>query len=190
MRLIYNLLFAIFFWLSAPYYFWRLWRRGSWQPDFGQRFGRYSPELKIALSKRPAIWVHAVSVGEVGVCLQLIRALEPRLSAFQFVVSCTTTTGMAELRRHLPPPIARLYYPVDFPGAVGRAMDAIRPRAIIVVEAEIWPNFLWKALDFGAPLFLVNARICRTVVARVSSAFLFVPSDLFPVPRRGCPNRR
>ena len=53
----------------------------------------------------PVLWLHAVSVGEVGVCLQLMRALEPRLPAFQFVVSTTTSTGMGELRRRLPPHI-------------------------------------------------------------------------------------
>jgi 3-deoxy-D-manno-octulosonic-acid transferase len=159
MRFGYNILFAIFFWLSAPFYFLKMWRRGNWREDFGQRFGRYSAELKTALANRPVLWLHAVSVGEVGVCLQLIRALEPRLPDFQFVVSCTTSTGMGELRRNLPPHIRRVYYPVDFAGAVGRAMNAIQPRAIILVEAELWPNFLWQATRRQTPLFLVNARI-------------------------------
>ncbi len=161
MRFGYNILFAIFFWLSAPYYFLRLWRRGNWRAGFGERFGRYGPELKTALAKRPVIWMHAVSVGEVGVCLQLTRALESRLPAFQFAVSCTTSTGMGELRRNLPPHIRRFYYPVDFAGAVRRAMSAIQPRAIILVEAELWPNFLWQAGRRRAPLFLVNARISQ-----------------------------
>jgi 3-deoxy-D-manno-octulosonic-acid transferase len=159
MQFVYNILFAVFFWLSAPYYFTRMRRRGGWQADFGQRFGRYNAELKTALAKRPVIWLHAVSVGEVGVCLQLIRALEARLPAFQFAVSCTTSTGMGELRRNLPPHILRFYYPVDFAGSVRRAMDVIRPRAIILVEAELWPNFLKEAAKRGARLFLVNARI-------------------------------
>jgi 3-deoxy-D-manno-octulosonic-acid transferase len=161
MRFGYNILFAIFFWLSAPFYFLKMWRRGNWRADFGQRFARYSDELKTALSKRPVLWVHAVSVGEVGVCLHLTRALESRLPDFQFVVSCTTSTGMGELRRNLPPHIRRVYYPVDFAGVVRRAMNAIQPRAIILVEAELWPNFLWQAARRQAPLFLVNARISQ-----------------------------
>jgi 3-deoxy-D-manno-octulosonic-acid transferase len=161
MRFGYNILFAIFFWLSAPYYFLKMWRRGHWRADFGQRFGWYAPELKTALAKRPVLWVHAVSVGEVGVCLQLTRALESRMPAFQFVVSCTTSTGMGELRRNLPPHMRRLYYPVDFAGVMRRAMNAIQPRAIILVEAELWPNFLWQAARRRTPLFLVNARISQ-----------------------------
>jgi len=159
MRFGYNILFVLFFWLSAPYYFWKMWRRGNWRAGLGQRFARYSPELKAALAKRPVLWLHAVSVGEVGVCLQLIRALEPHLAAFQILVSTTTSTGMAELQRLLPPHIQHIYYPADFAGAVRRAMKAIEPRAIILVEAELWPNFLREAIAARCPLFLANARI-------------------------------
>jgi 3-deoxy-D-manno-octulosonic-acid transferase len=159
MRFGYNILFVIFFWLSAPYYFLKMWRRGNWRAGFGQRFARYRPELKAALTKRPVLWLHAVSVGEVGVCWQLIRVLEPHFPAFQILVSTTTSTGMAELQRLLPPHILRIYYPVDFAGVVRRAMKAIQPRAIILVEAELWPNLLCQAIAARCPLFLVNARI-------------------------------
>jgi 3-deoxy-D-manno-octulosonic-acid transferase len=162
MRFGYNILFVLFFWLSAPFYFLKMWRRGNWRAGFGQRFARYSPELKTAMAKRPVIWLHAVSVGEVGVCWQLIRALEPHLSAFQILVSTTTSTGMAELQRLLPPHILRIYYPADFAGGVRRAMKAIQPRAIILVEAELWPNFLCQAVAAHCPLFLVNARFSKT----------------------------
>lgn len=159
MRLVYNILFAVFFWLSAPWYFLKLWRRGNWKAGFGQRFGFYGPEVAAQIGNRPVLWLHAVSVGEVGVCLQLLRALEPALPAFQIVVSTTTSTGMGELRRRLPPHILSVYYPIDFPGSVRRAFGALRPRALILIEAELWPNFLWRALDGDLPLFLVNARI-------------------------------
>jgi 3-deoxy-D-manno-octulosonic-acid transferase len=159
MRLAYNILFLVFFWLSAPWYFLKMWRRGHWRGGFGQRFGRYDAATRDALRRRPALWLHAVSVGEAGVCLQLLGALEPRLPDYQIVVSVTTSTGMGELRRRLPAGVTAVYYPVDFPGAVRRAMAAINPKAIILVEAELWPNLLWRALDRGLPLFLVNARI-------------------------------
>lgn len=158
MRFGYNILFVLFFWLSAPYYFWKMWRRGNWRTGFAQRFGHYRPELKAALAARPVLWLHAVSVGEVGVCWQLIRALEPRVPEFQILVSTTTSTGMAELQRLLPPHIQRIYYPADFAGGVRRAMKTVRPRAIILVEAELWPNFLSQAIDARCPLFIVNTR--------------------------------
>jgi 3-deoxy-D-manno-octulosonic-acid transferase len=169
-------LFAVFFWLSAPWYFLKMSRRPNWRPGFWQRFAFYGPEVKMPEGARPVLWLHAVSVGEVGICAQLIRTLEPRLPAFQFVVSTTTSTGMGELGRKLPPHIPRFYYPVDFPGTVRRAMNTFRPSAIILVENELWPNFLWQALDREIPLFLVNARISdRSFPNYRRASFLFRP---------------
>ena len=159
MRTLYNILFTVCFALSAPYYFWRMRRRGNWRPGFRERFARYHSELKQALTNRHTVWIHAVSVGEVNLCTQLIRALEPRAPNVKFVVSTTTTTGMAELRRRLPRHISKIYYPVDRRKFVARALAVINPQAIVLVEAEIWPNFLWRAQQIRVPVFLANARI-------------------------------
>ncbi len=159
MRTFYNILFTIGFILSSPYYFVRMRRRGNWQSGFGQRFGRYDAKLKQAITNRHTLWIHAVSVGEVNVCTQLIRALEPRLPNVKIVVSTTTTTGMGQLQSKLPTHISKIYYPIDRRPYVARALSTIRPQAILLVEAEIWPNFLWRARDMGTPLFLVNARL-------------------------------
>jgi len=176
MRVAYNILFVLFFWLSAPWYFLKMWRRGNWRAGFGQRFARYGAEIQAVLGKRPVVWLHAVSVGEVGVCLQLLRALELRLPAFQFVVSTTTSTGMGELRRRLPPHIQPIYYPADFPGVVRRALKTLQPQAIILVEAELWPNLLWQAQESAIPLFLVNARLSeRSFKGYGRFSFLFRP---------------
>ncbi len=159
MRVLYNILFTIFFVLASPYYFFRLWRRGNWTRGFGQRFGAYDAKIKQAITNRQVLWMHAVSVGEVNVCTQLIRALEPRVPNLKIVVSTTTTTGMGELQKRLPSHITRIYYPIDRQPYVTRALASMRPKAIVLVEAEIWPNFLWRARELGTPLFLVNARL-------------------------------
>jgi 3-deoxy-D-manno-octulosonic-acid transferase len=158
-RAIYNFLFTIFFLLSAPYYFRRMWRRGNWQKGFAQRFANYDAKLKQALTNRHVLWMHAVSVGEVNLCTQLIRALEPRLPNLKIVVSTTTSTGMETLMARLPSHISKIYYPIDRKRWVNRSLGTIRPEAIVLVEAEIWPNFLWRARDMRIPLFLVNARL-------------------------------
>ncbi len=137
----------------------RMKRRGNWQKGFAQRFGRYDSKLKQAITNRHVLWTHAVSVGEVNLCTQLIRALEPRLPNLKVVVSTTTTTGMGELESKLPSHISKIYYPIDRRKCVSRALGTIRPEAIVLVEAEIWPNFLWRARDLGKPVFLVNARL-------------------------------
>jgi 3-deoxy-D-manno-octulosonic-acid transferase len=173
---IYNILFQVFFVLASPYYFWRMCRRGNWQEGFSQRFGTYDTKLKQAITNRHAIWLHAVSVGEVGICTQLIRALEPRLPNAKIVVSTTTTTGMGELKKRLPTHISKIYYPIDRRKFVARAQSLIGPQAIILVEAEIWPNFIWRAQRQGIPLFLVNARLSeRSYRGYKRFGFLFGP---------------
>jgi 3-deoxy-D-manno-octulosonic-acid transferase len=159
MRLCYSILFTIFFVLSSPYYFLRMWRRGNWRRGFFQRFGRFDSKFKQAITNRHTLWIHAVSVGEVNICTHLIRALEPRLPNLKIVVSTTTTTGMEDLERKLPHHISKIYYPLDFRRTVSRALLTIHPEAIVLVEAEIWPNFLWSARHQGIPTFLVNARL-------------------------------
>lgn len=176
MRLCYNILFGIFFVLTSPYYFLRMWRRGNWQRGFWQRFGRYDAKLKQAITNRHTLWMHAVSVGEVNICTHLIRAIEPRLPNLKIVVTTTTTTGMEDLNRKLPNHISRVYYPLDFRRCVSKALSTIRPEAIVLVEAEIWPNFLWRARQQGIPAFLVNARLSDRSYPRYRLfSFLFRP---------------
>jgi 3-deoxy-D-manno-octulosonic-acid transferase len=136
-----------------------MWRRGHWREGFRQRFGRYSSRLKQVLTNRHVLWMHAVSVGEVNLCTQLIRLLEERLPNVKMVVSTTTSTGMAELRRKLPSRVEKIYYPIDRKRYVARAINIIHPEAVVLVEAEIWPNFLWRLRDRKIPVFLVNARL-------------------------------
>jgi len=154
----------------------RMWRRGGWVSGFFQRFGRLDANFMQALTNRHVIWLHAVSVGEVNLCTQLIRALEPHLPNITVVVSTTTTTGMAELRRHLPKHILKIYYPIDRRSYVVRALATVKPEAIILVEAEIWPNFLWRAQTLGIPVFLANARLSeRSFRGYKRFGFLFRP---------------
>jgi 3-deoxy-D-manno-octulosonic-acid transferase len=135
MRSIYNFLFLIFFLFSAPYYFLKMWRRGQWRRGFRQRFGRYNHKIKQAVTNRHVLWLHAVSVGEVNICTQLIRALEPRVPNLKIVVSTTTSTGMGELHKKLPSHIEKIYYPIDRKRYVQRALKALHPEAVVLVEA-------------------------------------------------------
>jgi len=159
MRTTYNILFTLLFWLASPYYFWRMRRRGNWLNGFTQRFGQFDSRVKQSLSNRHVLWMHAVSVGEVGLCTQLIRALEPRLPNIKIMVSTTTTTGMGELQKRLPQHIGKFYYPIDRRKYVARTINVMNPEAVILVEAEIWPNFFWRLRERNVPLFLVNARL-------------------------------
>jgi 3-deoxy-D-manno-octulosonic-acid transferase len=177
-RTLYNILFTFFFVLASPYYFWRMSRRGNWRRGFRERFGRYDANLKQALTNRHILWLHAVSVGEVNACIHLIKALEPRAPNLKFVVSTTTTTGMGDLKRRLATHISKIYYPIDRSSFVSRALATIHPDAIVLLETEIWPNFIWRAKKRGIPLFLANARLSDRSYPRYKR-FGFLFRELF-----------
>jgi len=112
----------------------------------------------------------------VNLCTQLIRAIEPRLPTLKLVVSTTTSTGMGELQKRLPSHIVKVYYPIDFASFVSRALHVLHPKTVVLVEAEIWPNFLWKLRDRRTPVYLVNARLSeRSYRGYKRFGFLFRP---------------
>ena len=174
MRLLYNILFIVFFTVSSPYYFWRLWRRGNWKRGFMQRFGEYDRNLQQSLTNRHVVWVHAVSVGEMNLCVAFVSALQVRFPNAKILVSTTTTTGMAELQKRLPVHVGKIYYPIDRHKFVSLAFGALHPTAIVLIEGEIWPNFIWRAQAGHLPLFLINGRLSDRSYQRYRRAgFLF-----------------
>ena len=146
MQFIYNILFEACFILSAPLLFFEneTPRRVAGR-DFGERLGRYSTKFKQAISNRDVIWLHAVSVGEVNICVQLIKVLQPRLPNLKLVVSTTTTTGMSELHKNSPPRLARFTTRWIAGDLSGAPWPPSGPKAVVLIEAEIWPNFLLGA---------------------------------------------
>ena len=175
MRLLYNILFPVFFLLSAPYYFWKLVRRGNWRSGFGQRFGAYGG-LRERLKGKRVLWLHAVSVGEANLAVQLVKSMQPHLKDWTVVVSTITTTGMGELERKLPTDVHRVYYPIDWLPFVKSTFRALNPAAIVLVEAEIWPNLFWQARSTNVPVHLINARLSENSFNGYRRyAFLFKP---------------
>ena len=124
-----------------------------------QRLGFHSKETIHSLSTRPLIWIHAVSVGEVGVAISLIQALEQMLPDLSIVVSTTTTHGQELAKVKLAPKATCIYFPLDFITSVRRALRHLRPDVIVCLETELWPNFLGEAHSLGIPTLLLNGRI-------------------------------
>ncbi len=158
-RLLYNLLFPFAFLVILPRYLARMFRRGDYRRDFGQRFARYSPGLRARFAQGPWLWVHAVSVGELLIALKLLAELHRRHPEWRFVLSSTTSTAHALALEKQQDWWVPVYTPVDFPAIIRRALDAVKPRAIILTESEMWPNFVWTAARRGIPVALVNARV-------------------------------
>jgi 3-deoxy-D-manno-octulosonic-acid transferase len=124
-----------------------------------QRLGFHSQETIHSLSTKPLIWIHAVSVGEVGVAITLIQALEQVRPDLTIVVSTTTTQGQELAKEKLAPRATCIYFPLDFITSVRRALRRLRPDVIVCLETELWPNFLGEAHRLGIPTLLLNGRI-------------------------------
>ncbi len=156
----YNLLFALAYLAMLPQFLLRMRRRGGYRNRFGDRFGRYPDHVSERLQRmKSPVWIHAVSVGEVYVADQVMRALRERRPELRFVFSTTSSTGWKEAEKVVGPEDVLIYNPLDFPACVKRALDAIRPCAFILTESEIWPNIIRSCHRREVPLFLVNARV-------------------------------
>lgn len=155
----YNILFVIGFTLMLPRFLLRMARRGGYAQNFEQRFGRYNELIQDQLAETRRVWVHAVSVGEVFIALKLMQEWRKRRPELRFVLTTTTSTGYALARRELPTEDVLLYYPVDLPLIVRRVLEQINPRAIVLVELELWPNLIRLAHAWGIPILLANGRV-------------------------------
>ncbi len=159
---IYNALFFVAYMAMMPSFLLRMKRRGGYRARMGDRFGRYPKEVHKRLDEfagEGAIWVHAVSVGEVQVAAQLMEEMRKADPKVRFVFSTTSSTGWKTAEKLLDPRDVLIYNPLDFNGCVKRALKRVRPRAVILTETEIWPNFIRALKARGVPLYLVNARV-------------------------------
>ena len=105
------------------------------------------------------IWVHAVSVGEVGAARNLLTALSQRLPGVRLGLSVTTAAGLEAARRLAGQSVAVFSFPLDLAGPVEKALSAVRPGVIVLTETELWPLLLDRARARGVPVALVNGRI-------------------------------
>jgi 3-deoxy-D-manno-octulosonic-acid transferase len=157
-RFFYNLLFPVVLVVLLPGFLLRMLRRGKYRHKFWQRFGIYSAGVRQRLGDG-RVWVHAVSVGEVMIALKLIRAMRDREPDVRFVLSTTTSTGFKLAARAKSPWLEPIYNPLDFFFTARSAVRAIRPRQLILVEAEAWPNILAEVRARGAKIVMVNTRL-------------------------------
>jgi len=130
---------------------------------FAERLGRL-PAAALALSRRP-LWIHAASVGETLAAEPLVAELRRRRGDLPIVFSTTTATGRAVAEREIKPSAA-LLLPLDAWRIIDRAFARVRPRALIVVETEIWPGLLRAAERVGAPVAVVSGRLSARAARR------------------------
>ena len=156
-------LYNIVLTLLAP--FWVPWmmlraRKRNEAPNWRERGGNYEGVVPLRDKAKPRIWVHAVSVGEVIAAkpfLRQIRALSPDC---EIVLSVTTSSGHQTAREMELPLFDHLvYFPIDVFKFTLRAMQRVRPDVMVIMETELWYNFLYSADVFRIPAVIINGRI-------------------------------
>ncbi|MBN2432354.1 MAG: glycosyltransferase [Acidobacteria bacterium] len=155
--LVYNLLAYLTFPLLFPFFYFRRLLKGKPMPPFRKRLAWDLPPAPP--SGRPAIWIHAVSVGEVQVVAPLVMEIEERHPQFLIYLSTTTATGQATAAKTFGGRVFLFYCPFDLLGAVDRTLRRIRPRHLIIAETEIWPNLLWLSKQHRLSVSIINGRI-------------------------------
>ncbi len=156
---LYSFLLAAAMLLSLPYWLYQMLRHGKYRRGFRERLGSVPPRLdQTSPEKRPTIWVHAVSVGEVLAVSGLVDEMRRRFPRHKIFVTTTTDTGQDLARKRFGEENA-FYFPLDFAFAIRPYLQALRPELVIIAETEFWPNFLRLAHASGARVAVVNARI-------------------------------
>lgn len=154
----YSAALALALLVSLPYWIFQMLRHGKYRRGLAERLGRLPARMQVPRESEPAIWVHAVSVGEVLAIAGLVDELKRRLPQHRIFVSATTDTGQALARKRFGEANV-FYFPMDFAFAIQPYMQALRPQMVVIAETEFWPNFLRLAHTSGARVAVVNARI-------------------------------
>ncbi|VFP80229.1 lipid IV(A) 3-deoxy-D-manno-octulosonic acid transferase [Candidatus Erwinia haradaeae] len=151
-------IYTAFLYFLQPIIWVRLWLRGrnsaAYRQRWGERYGFCAGKVKAQ-----GILLHAVSVGETFTAIPLIRELNRRYPKLPIVITTMTPTGSDLAVSSLGKMISHVYLPYDLPGVMNRFLDVIRPKLVIVMETELWPNMITLLYTRHIPLIIANARL-------------------------------
>jgi 3-deoxy-D-manno-octulosonic-acid transferase len=158
--------------ITAPYWLVQGLRHGKYLSNLGERLGFSVPGVAKLPADRPgAIWIHAVSVGEALAGVALAKRLKEAYPQRPLVISTTTITGQQVAQERMPFADAVIYFPFDWVFCVRRVMDVVKPAVVVVLETEIWPNFLREAGRRKVPVVFTSGRISDRSFARFQKWF-------------------
>ncbi|WP_413641410.1 lipid IV(A) 3-deoxy-D-manno-octulosonic acid transferase [Oceanisphaera sp. IT1-181] len=158
--LLYNILTHLFSPILLAILYWP--KKGK--PGFGKRWSEHLGLVPTSRQQNP-IWLHAVSVGEIIAATPLIKALKAEYPELPILVTTTTRTG-ADLAEKLGDLIEHRYAPLDFPWAVALFLRRMQPRALLIMETELWPNWLQACGKRQLPVMVLNARLSARSATR------------------------
>ena len=157
---LYNVLIHLFSPILLAMLYWP--KKGK--PSFGKRWPEHLGLVAPTRQERP-VWLHAVSVGEMIAATAVIKALKAEQPELPILVTTTTRTG-ADLAEKLGNLIEHRYAPLDFPWAIALFLWQIKPRSLLIMETELWPNWLAACAKRSIPVLVLNARLSARSAAR------------------------
>jgi 3-deoxy-D-manno-octulosonic-acid transferase len=156
--LIYDIVVLTAALVLAPWYQVRGRFRGPRRQGYRERLGFIPLRRLEPLRDRPVIWIHAVSVGESRAALPLVREIRRAYPGMAILMTTVTETGH-NICRGFSEVDLTLYFPLDLTPVVNRVLDLVRPRLVVIVETELWPNFIRGCRRRNIPVVLANGRI-------------------------------
>lgn len=157
-------LYTILFYLLVPFILLRLQWKGMRAPGYrlrwSERFGLFS-----AFDISESIWIHAVSVGEVMATERLVKMLLQAHPDLPIVITTTTPTGSERVNTLFGDSVLHVYAPYDLPFALRNFIQRTRPKLLVIMETEVWPNMLAVCEQKGMPTILANARLSEKSAA-------------------------
>ncbi len=126
------------------------------------RCARYLPQrlgLCLPASRRPPVWIHCASVGELNTALALAEAWRAARPDDDVLLTSTTTTARRLFLQKAPAGMRHCYLPLDYPSLARRFLRKTRPRCALIMEAEIWLNLFGECATRGVPVIIVNGRL-------------------------------
>ncbi|MDU6785782.1 MAG: glycosyltransferase N-terminal domain-containing protein, partial [Veillonella sp.] len=180
---IYNVL-LIFYWIGLiPVILYRLAFEDGFYERIKQSAGYMPASLLKKIEGRRAIWIHAASVGEIVATSPLVKEVKKEFPEAVVVVSVVTATGHAMAHRIIPEAEGIIFFPLDLPYLTRKILHIIKPITILLVETEIWPNFLRIAESENIPVMMVNGRISDRSMKRYKYISAFTREMLRSIER-------
>jgi 3-deoxy-D-manno-octulosonic-acid transferase len=151
-------LYTIIFYLLLPFVLLRLWIKNRKNPA-ALKFWHERLGIDLRPTPQHGIWIYAVSVGEAIAAIPLIKALQQRYPTIPLVVTGETIGGADRIRANLGNSVTQLYSPYDLPPILRKFFDNLKPRLLILMEKELWPNLLTECRKKKVPVVIANARL-------------------------------
>ncbi|AJQ25965.1 3-deoxy-D-manno-octulosonic acid transferase [Pelosinus fermentans] len=166
MHFLYNLLVTLLVVLAAPVFLFRFIREEGFGRRLRQSFG-FIPEEELApVLQKDCIWLHAASVGEIVAASPIIKEISNELPDKPILISVVTSSGYDMAKRIIKDADSIIFFPLDLPYLSHSVVKRVRPSVFLLVETELWPNFLKAARHFSIPVMMVNGRISDKSVER------------------------